>query len=49
MHKDMGYDTKGLVYINHSFSNPQNALTNLRNLPFVEGEQEDKQVLLLRW
>ena len=39
MHKDMGYDTKGLVYINHSFSNPQNALTNLRNLPFVEGAE----------
>ena len=39
MHKDMGYDTKGLVYVDHSFSNPQNALTNLRNLPFVEGAE----------
>ena len=39
MHKDMGYDTHGLVYVNHSFSNPHNALTNLRNLPFVEGAE----------
>ncbi len=39
MNKDLGYDTKGLVYVTHSFGNSQNTLSNLRNLPYVVGAE----------
>ena len=39
MNKDLGFDMNRLVCANHSFDNPTNALTNLRNLPYVEGAE----------
>ena len=34
--KDMGYDMDRVVYVHHPFENPANAMSNLRNLPYVE-------------
>ena len=46
MNKDLGYDIKGLVYANHTFANPHNALTNLRNLPYVAGAENASTLIM---
>ena len=37
MTKDMGYNGDRVVYATHLFENPGNAMSNVRNLPYVEG------------
>ena len=37
MNKDMGYDMDRVAYVKHKFENPANAMSNIRNLPYVEG------------
>ena len=39
MHKDMGYDSNRVVYLNHKYESFPNLKTNLRNLPYVEGTE----------
>lgn len=34
--KDLGYDMKHIAFTYHSFGNTENAVSNLRNLPYVE-------------
>lgn len=34
--KDMGYDMKNIVFTYHSFDRTENAVSNLRNFPYVE-------------
>lgn len=36
MSKDLGYNTERLAYVYHSFPQPENTLSNLRHLPYVE-------------
>ena len=35
--KDMGYDSDRVAYVRHLFESPTNAMSNIRNLPYVEG------------
>lgn len=44
--KDMGYNSDRLVYVEHSFENPANAMSNLRNLPYIEGAEFSMRNLL---
>ena len=44
--KDMGYDIDRVVYVQHPFENPANAMSNLRNLPYVEEVEFSMQNLL---
>lgn len=37
LNKDLGWNMERMVYSYHKFDNLSNALTNLRNLPYVEG------------
>ena len=34
--KDMGYDSDRVAYVRHLFESPANAMSNIRNLPYVE-------------
>ena len=34
--KDMGYDSDRVAYVSHLFESPANAMSNIRNLPYVE-------------
>ena len=34
--KDLGYDPTRVAFVSHRFEEPDNALSNLRNMPFVE-------------
>lgn len=44
--KDMGYDSNRVVHVQYSFENPVNAMSNLRNQPYVEGVGFSMQPLL---
>ena len=44
--KDMGYDSDRVVYVTHEFESPANAMSNLRNLPYVEGAEFSMRNLL---
>ena len=44
--KEMGYDSDRVVYVQYPFENPANAMSNLRNLPYVEGVGFSMQTLL---
>ena len=46
VNKDMGYDSDRVVYVQYPFENPTNAMSNLRNLPYVEGVGFSMQNLL---
>ena len=35
--KNMGYDSDRVAYVLHPFESPSNAMSNIRNLPYVEG------------
>ncbi|MBQ8443506.1 MAG: ABC transporter permease [Bacteroides sp.] len=39
MNKDMGYNSDRVVYVRYLFENTANALSNIRNLPYVEGAE----------
>ena len=39
VNKDMGYDSDRVVFAMHAFENPANAMSNIRNLPYVEGAE----------
>ena len=54
LNKDLGWNSERLVYAHHSFANPLNGLSNLRNLPYVEGAENSFHLLLeaplnVRW
>lgn len=49
LNKDLGWDSERLVYANHSFANPQNGLSNLRNLPYVEGAANAQTIILFAY
>ena len=44
--KDMGYDMDRVVAVQHPFENPTNTMSNIRNLPYVEGVGVSMQSLL---
>ena len=46
VNKDMGYDSDRVVFAMHRFENPANAMSNVRNLPYVEGAEFSKVELL---
>ncbi len=46
VNKDMGYDSDRVVFAMHRFENPTNAMSNVRNLPYVEGAEFSKVELL---
>ena len=46
VNKDMGYNSDRVVYVQHPFENPANAMSNIRNLPYVEGVGFSMQKLL---
>ena len=46
LNKDLGWNAERLVYCYHAFENPQNGLSNLRNLPYVEGAENANTVIL---
>ena len=46
MNKEMGYDSDRVVYVQHLFESPANAMSNIRNLPYVEGAEFSMRQLL---
>ena len=46
MNKEMGYDSDRVVYVQHLFESPANAMSNIRNLPYVEGTEFSMRQLL---
>ena len=46
VNKDMGYDSDRVVFAMHRYENPNNAMSNVRNLPYVEGAEFSKVELL---
>ncbi len=46
VNKEMGYDSDRVAYVQYPFENPANAMSNLRNLPYVEGVGFSMQTLL---
>ena len=46
VNKEMGYDSDRVVYVQYPFENPTNAMSNIRNLPYVEGVGFSMQNLL---
>ena len=46
MNKDLGWNAERLVYCYHAFDNPLNGLSNIRNLPYVEGVENANTVIL---
>ena len=46
VNKEMGYDSDRVVFVMHRFENPTNAMSNVRNLPYVEGAEFSKVELL---
>ena len=46
INKEMGYDSDRVVYVQHLFESPANAMSNIRNLPYVEGAEFSMRQLL---
>ena len=46
VNKEMGYDSDRVVYVQHLFESPANAMSNIRNLPYVEGTEFSMRQLL---
>ena len=46
MNKEMGYDSDRVVYVQHLFESPANAMSNIRNLPYVEDAEFSMRQLL---
>lgn len=46
VNKDLGWNGERLVHAYHSFENPSNGLSNLRNLPYVEGVENANNLIL---
>ena len=49
LNKNLGYNTERLVYGFHAFDHPQNGLSNLRNLPYVEGAENANSAIYTAW
>jgi len=49
MSKDLGWSAEHLVYTDYQFGNPQNGLSNLRNLPYVEGAENAQSIILFAY
>ena len=46
MNKEMGYDSDRVVYVQHLFESPANAMSNIRNLPYVKDAEFSMRQLL---
>ena len=46
VNKDMGYDSDRVVFAMHQFESPANAMSNIRNQPYVEGAEFSRVELL---
>ena len=49
LNKNLGYNTNRLVYAFHAFDHAQNGLSNLRNLPYVEGAENANSRIYQPW